>query len=301
VKGRLVALVAILTLAGGSSGGAIPRRTAIATWNPFDATGAVKASLQIKSLGRGGCGAGAGSETIGNFGYRCGAGNLLADPCWRDGPRPTDLVVCTYSPWSRRASTIRVPHLMFDAGVTFAAPLDVEHDPPWALEVGDGNRCVIEQGAHSTVTTRNGGRLVVDYYCGRGGLVLLRNLRRGRIWRIGTARWTGRRYRLLGDVVVRRAIFPSLPPKMQRQNDLARAAAKASARHLAGLLRVRMSFPALDWANVEALAPEGSKAITTWSVVHRVGRRWSIVHVRRPVCRGDQLPRSVRRQLFGCG
>jgi hypothetical protein len=294
----IVALLALLALASGASGD--PGRTEIATWNPFDATGAVKPSLRIKSLGRGGCGEGPGSEAIGDVGYRCGAGNLLADPCWRDGPRPTELAVCPYSPWARKAVTIRVPHLMLRAGVTFAAPRDVEHDPPWALEVGNGQRCVIAQGAHGAVTTRNGDRLVVDYYCRRGGLVLLRNLRRGRVWRVGTARWTGRRYRLLGDVVVRRAIFASLPPPMQRQNDLARAAARASGLLPNGVLRVRMSFPSLAWARVEALAPEGSKSITVAAVVHRVGRRWSVVHVRRPVCRSDQLPPSARRQLFGC-
>ena len=298
MKGPLVALLALLALASDASGG--PGRTEIATWNPFDATGALKPSLRIKSLGRGGCGEGPGSEAIGDVGYRCGAGNLLADPCWRDGPHPTDLVVCPYSPWDRKADTIRVPHLMLDAGLTFAAPLDVEHDPPWTLEVGAGNRCVIAQGAHDSVMTRNGRRLVVDDFCERGGLVLLRNLRRGRVWRIGTARWTGRRYHLLGDVVVRRATFPSLSPPMQGQNDLARAAAKASGLLRNGVLRVRMSFPGLAWARVEALAPEDTNPITVSAVVHRVGHTWSVVHVRPPVCRSDQVPPSARRPLFGC-
>jgi len=299
VTGRLVVLSALLALAGVATGGGTARRTAIATWNPFDAAGAVKPSLKIKPLGLGSCSP--ISEVIGEFGYRCGADNLVADPCWRDGPHQTDLVVCPYSPWDARAATIRVPHFMLASGVTFAARVDLRSDPPWGLELENGNRCLLAQGAHDSIATRNGHRLVVDYFCDRDSVVLMRNLRRGRVWRIGAARWTGRRYRLLGDVVIRRAIFPSLPPPMQRQNDLARAAAAASGLPLSQLLRVRISFPALDWANVEALAPETSKAISVWVVVHRAGRSWSIVHVRRPVCRSPQLPASARRQLFGCG
>jgi hypothetical protein len=300
VKRQLVALSTVFALVVVASASATARTTSVVTWNPFDAAGAVKQSLKIKPLGSGGCGNAAGSERIGDFGYRCGAGNLLADPCWGDGPGPTNLVICPYSPWARKAATIRVPHFMLAAGVTFAAPLDPRRDPPWGLELADGSRCPLTQGAHDSVATKHG-RLAVDYYCDPRGIVLLRNLKRGRVWRIGSARWTGRRYQLLGEVDVRRAIFPSLPPAMQRQNDLAREAAAASGLPLAQVLRVRISFPALDWANVEALAPEKSKAITVSAVVHRVRGEWSIVHIRRPVCRSRQLPSTARRQLFGCG
>lgn len=293
-------LPALLAFAAVAAGGAAQQRTAIASWSPFAPAGAVKPSLEIEPLGRGGCGSGPGSEAIGDYGYRCGAKNWLDDPCWRDGPQPTDLVICPYGPWDRKAATIRVPHLMLAAGVTFAAPVDAGRDPPWALELANGSRCLLAQGAHDSIALKNGRRLVVDYFCGRSNVVLLRNLRRGRVWRIGTARWTGRRYRLLGDAVVRRAVFPSLPPPMRRQNDLARAAGAASGLRLSQVLRVRMAFPALDWANVEALAPETSKAITVWRVVHRTGRRWSVVHVRRPVCRDRRVPPGARRQLFGC-
>jgi hypothetical protein len=276
-------------------------RTRVATWSPFAANGTLKRSLRIEPLGRGGCGSGPGSETIGEYGYRCFAKNVVGDPCWRDGPRPTDLVVCPDSPWAGKAATIRMPHLMLEAGVTFAAPVDAGRDPPWALELASGNRCIVAQGAHDSIVLKDGRRLVVDYFCERSHIVLLRNLRRGRVWRIGTARWNGRRYRLLGAAVVRRAVFASLPPPMRRQNDLGREAAAASGLRLSQVLRVRMAFPALDWANVEALAPETSKAITVRRVVHRTGRRWSVVLVRRPVCRDGRVPPSARRQLFDCG
>ena len=105
---------------------------------------------------------------------------------------------------------------------------------------------------------------------------------------------------MLGDVAVSRAIFPSLPPPMQRQNDLARQAAQASRLPLSQLLRVRLSFPALAWAHVTALGPVTSNAITVSAVVHREGRAWSLVHISKPVCKSAQLPPGSHRQLFGC-
>jgi hypothetical protein len=289
-------LVLAVILALGRAGVAAP--TVVTTWHPFDATGAVKPSLKLDYRGRGGCSP--VSEAIGYFGYRCAVKNFIDDPCWRDGPRATDLVVCPTSPWDRKVSVIRVPHFMFVAGVTFAPPLDRRRDPPWAIELVDGNRCVIAQGAHGTVTERHGNRITVDYYCERGTVVLLRNLRRGHVWRIGTAKLAGGHYRLMRPATVRRAIFPSLPPPMQRQNDIARAAAKASGLRVSDLLRVRLTFPSLDWAWVETLAPETSKAVEVSAVVHRSHGTWTRVRVTRPVCRSAKLPESVRRQLFGC-
>jgi hypothetical protein len=69
---------------------------------------------------------------------------------------------------------------------------------------------------------------------------------------------------------------------------------------MADVLRVRISFPALEWAYVEALAPPGSKAISTWALVHRLGDRWHRVRFRRPVCSNEKIPSAARRQLFSC-
>lgn len=297
MRGLLAVAVALLACAiAVESAGSAPR-TLVTTWNPFDATGAIKSSLRIERLGSGSCGDGAGSETIGDYGYRCFARGV-ADPCWRDGPASTEYVVCPAAPWDRRAATIRVPRLMLESGVTFAAPVDVARDLPWALELADGNRCLLAQGAHGYVVIR-GRRVVIDYYCARDHVSLLRNLRRGSVWRIGAVR-DGSPYAVLGDVTVSRAIFPSLPPPMRRQNDLARHAALASGLPIGQVLRVRISFPALDWAEISALPPETSNAIDISAVVHIEGSAWRVVQVRKPVCKSPQLSLSVRRQLFGC-
>jgi hypothetical protein len=269
---------AVLILFVGLSGAAAPR-TEVVGWSPFGQSGTIKTTLRIEPLGRGGCIPGPSSEAIGNLGYRCTAGNVLADPCWRNGAKPTDTVICGSTPWDARVGTIRVPTLMLSSGVTFAAPVD----------------CILQQGAHDAVTLPggNGRRLVVDYSCLRSGTVLLRDLSRGQPWRITSAKWTGHEYRLLGKVVVRRAIFGSLPPPMLKQNALARSAARAAPFSLGNVARVRLAFPALNWAYVESFA--GFNV-----VVHRIDGGWRVVDIRRPACDHKQLSRIILRQLFGC-
>jgi hypothetical protein len=276
------------------SGAAPSATTKIVRWSPFDASGAPKKALKLTSLGRGSCLDGPGSERIGDIGYRCGARGALADPCWRDGARPTDVVVCAPDPWGSSASTIRVGHFMLRSGVTFAAPFDVRRrrDLPLGVELDNGDHCLLVQGAHESVPLPHGHSLVVDYTCDPSGIVLLHNLRRGGLWRIGAARYTRDGFELLGDVTIARAIFGSLPPAMERQNTLARRAVAATPFRRSDVLRVRLAFPAHDWAYVQALS--GSR------VVHRVGGVWRVVRVGRPGCASERLPAAVRRQLFGC-
>src|SRR5207253_5146111 len=116
-----------------------------------------------------------GYTLVGGIAYRCGAGNGLFDACWRDGPNPTEFVICIGNPWQRTVSRLRSPHLLLYPGVTFeaAAPF------PWSIELTDGNRCTVFQGAHSVVRA-HGKTFTVDYYCERDHVVLLRQgLRRG--------------------------------------------------------------------------------------------------------------------------
>jgi hypothetical protein len=293
-----------------ASGHAAPtaRRTEVVQWSPFTAGGTIKRSLVAKAMAAvGGCGAvGPGSEAIGEYGYRCGFANYIVDPCWRDGPGRTEHVICAASPWTRSVERLRVPKLMLRVGVTFAgAP-----SPVWAIELTNGDRCTIAQGAHSTVTGRGTG-LVVDYYC-ESGIVLVRNLRRGAVWRIGSARFDRRRgrYRLLGDVRVRRAFYGGLPRAMRRENGLARRAAmlataivrrnaKARGEKVdADPLRVRLALPEADWANVYVMAVvHGTDRYRDRSVIlRRTGERWAEFDYGRSTCR--RVPGRARQQLF---
>lgn len=298
---RVVALSVLLAsiplgLTAESAGGAPSARTEIVRWSPFTNDASVKKSLTVREEGTGRC-----SDTYttaGDIAYRCGRGNYLYFPCWRDGPDPTSYVLCIGNPWSKSVARIRSPGLLLYPGVTF---LDDAYSP-WAIELASGERCTLFQGAHSAIHRRNR-TYVVDYYCNRTGLVLLRNLRRGRVWRIGAAHFINLRsgYKLLGDVTIRRAFFGALPPPMERQRQLAAHAVEA-ARHVIHRLTphahlditwVRLTLPDARWAYVIFSSVDGRGR---FALLHRNNAGWVDASSFKPYC--TTLSPRVRHQLF---
>jgi hypothetical protein len=170
------------------------QRTEVVHWSPFDGDGKLESSFDVQELGKGEC---LGrSLTVGSPGYRCKAGRWVLDPCWRRG----DGVVCAGFPWDMVLSTIRVPPWKFPA-----VAHEVAKTEPWAIELADGHRCRVLQSSHTTVEL--GGRpLHVEYDCD-GGLVLLRNMSRGDVWKVATAKWNHGRYAVDPSADVRRAYF----------------------------------------------------------------------------------------------
>lgn len=227
------AIAAATLLVGGAEAmPAATSRTEVVHWSPFDSSSHIKSALVVKRLRAGNCVP--GSEAVGDVAYRCGSGHFVIDPCWRDGPNRTEFVVCADDPWATSVVRFRVPRLLLRAGVTFGRAPVV---PPWGIELTNGDRCTLLQGAHDALPKREGG-LVVDYRC-RSGIVLLRDIRRGRIWRIGAARYTAGRYVRLGEVTIRRVYVGALPRAMKRQDELARRAIAPATR----AIRRRSSSP----------------------------------------------------------
>jgi hypothetical protein len=293
-----VLLGLVLAIAGASLP---PRATEVIRWSPFTSAGELKPTLKVESVKLGQC-TDIGYTLVGGVAYRCGSGNGLYDACWRDGSNPTDFVVCLGSPWDTKVTRLRSPHLLLYPGVTFDPPASY----PWAIELRDGTRCVVEQGAHSGFTAR-GRRWIVDYGCTRRNFVLLREgLRRGRVWQVNAARLVSlqRGFRLLGERAIRRVYFGTLPPPMLWQHRLAHEALVAAKRIIRPrahgaelsdeLAVVRLVLPRADWARVlfKAVGSERS-----WGVVlHRAGNRWREASDFKPHC--AKLPVQVRQQLF---
>lgn len=315
MRRRLLLALAIALLAAGAGYGAHAAtsassaiRTVTVKWSPFASATRLKSSLHVKTIRGGQCED--GSEGVGSIAYRCFSGNGVYDPCWRDSPDRTGYVVCAGDPWATVA-------VRFAASEAF--PLDDERlgvlwgsasSVPWGLEVSTGDRCTLAQGAHDRVGGE--GSLVVDYFC-TGSLALLRNLRRGRTWRIGSARNKGGHYTVLGDVTVRRAYFGALPPELSRQQKLATEAAhvapqiirahhgiQPAAGDLDYPMRVRLSLPDAGWARVEFPkweAPVRGKSQAAWDVILRLmGGDWIEATPFQPYC--AKLPAAVRRQLL---
>lgn len=129
--------------------------------SPVGADGSPVSGYTVtKTASRAGCEP--GSEAIGQA-YRCFAGNFLYDPCWavRAG---TPTVLCLAVPWSM--TVIRL-HVGAPLGAIPPTPAPTE---PWGVELADGQRCQLLQGAHSAFRGR-----VIDYLC-TSRLSLLRGL-----------------------------------------------------------------------------------------------------------------------------
>ena len=267
-------------------------------WSPFASSGGLKPSLKVKTV-NGGCGD-IGYTYVGGIGYRCGFGNYLLDACFRDGPNPTEFVICVNHPWDTSVIRLHSPHLLLYPGVTFTAAAT----DPWGIVLDDGNRCGVVQGAHDVVRTR-AKTYTVDYFCERGNLVLLREgIERGQVWQVNAARWSGKNgYTFLGHVPVRRVYFGTLPPEMERQNVLANKAYNAAVRvihrstpkaHL-DLAWVRLALPQADWAYV-IFTPADASFRGYFALLRLVGGRWQDASPYAPYC--TTLPKPVREQLF---
>jgi hypothetical protein len=104
-----------------------------------------------------------GSEAIGQA-YRCFAGNYVYDPCWAE-KSATPTVLCVTDPWQHTDVRLTV------SGGLSAIPYEGSAaGEPWGVQLSDGQRCLLAQGAHSLFDGR-----VIDYYCGQN-LSLLRGL-----------------------------------------------------------------------------------------------------------------------------
>jgi hypothetical protein len=242
-----------------------------------------------------------GYTLVGGIAYRCGSGNGLYDACWRDGPNPTEFVICVGYPWQTNVSRMRSPHLLLYPGVTFTAAADY----PWGIVLNDGNRCGVVQGAHDSLTA-HGIRYIVDYGCERNNLVLLREgLVHGKIWHVNAARYNHATYKytFIGHLPIRRVYFGKLPPPMAQQNTLANQAYEAAKRiirqrtpraHL-DLVWVRLALPRADWAYV-IFSGTDPNSRGWFALLHRVNSKWTDASPYKPYC--AKVPKQARQQLF---
>jgi hypothetical protein len=120
----------------------------------------------------------AGSESIGQA-YRCFAGNFVYDPCWAERATiPT--VLCVPFPWSSTDIRLQV------VAALSTIPAEPGTSEPWGVELADGQRCELLQGAHSLFDGR-----VIDYYCD-SRLSLLRGLTTSSaVWHAASVTVTG--------------------------------------------------------------------------------------------------------------
>ena len=180
--------------------GASPRTAIVANVTPFTADGHLRSDLRIVETMKGSCDP--GSDALPNNVYRCGSGNLILDPCWRDYRAAAPTVICLGAPWDR--TVIRLQLAATPLPSQGHANLKAE---PWGITLRSGARCLAFQGAHDTVTGKEGSPWI-DYYCGRT-LALVRGIDRSHpAWTIRAARITNQLshpYALIGRVTIKTA------------------------------------------------------------------------------------------------
>jgi hypothetical protein len=104
------------------------------------------------------CAAGSESGSLGAT-ARCMAPDYVYDPCFGSGPH----FVCVSSPWASAAIVFNAPEPLNAASSTPPRLGNVKTTHAWAVELTNGARCLMVQGAHDSF-----GGIPVDYLCSRG-------------------------------------------------------------------------------------------------------------------------------------
>jgi hypothetical protein len=207
----LLAAAVLALIVATAPKGALPRTAIIANVTPFTADGHLRSDLRIVQRTTGTCEP--GSDTLPNNVYRCFFQSVVADPCWRDYRAVTPAVICLQAPWDRTVVRLRLAA----APAPSHGHTDLKAEP-WGISLQSGARCLAFQGAHDTLTGKEGSP-VIDYYCGRA-LALVRGIDRShQPWTIRAARIThqlSHPYALVGRVPIRTAWFGGNNPLSRR-------------------------------------------------------------------------------------
>jgi hypothetical protein len=215
LRAALIALVALATVGCGTdastgatqaatttpaatAGGGAP--TAVLHVTPVSANGRLSTGFSVSARRSGSCLP--GSAAIGAA-YRCSSKSTILDPCFpgRDA-RDRSRVYCLAAPYAHQVvalSVRRIPKL--------PKGTKLERKTPWGIQLADGTRCLVVQGAADMVDGKP-----VGWTCGRTR-VLARDLKRGRRWSVSAYAYRTdtpsypRQYRPLGRRAIARVWF----------------------------------------------------------------------------------------------
>ena len=138
-----------------------PSRTAIDVYVPWGPDGTLSPKVTITTHSSGYCWIGS-IATTDRAAWRCLSSNSIYDPCIAPAyAAAAKQVICVDSPWTGAiALQLTQPLPLEAANKATGSGLNAN----WALELANGQRCVVGTGANSIV-----GGIPLDYYCGSGG------------------------------------------------------------------------------------------------------------------------------------
>ncbi len=155
-----------------------PQATALRVYTPFQPGGGLVVGVAVMGRASGSCFAASVASPARPDAYRCNAGNAILDPCFAplDDRAP---LACSRDPWSANATLLtRTGPLPSNAKLSAADP-DYAKALPWALELGNGQRCTLMTGATAPVAG-----LRINYGCPDGGIVVGGIDRTLPLWRV---------------------------------------------------------------------------------------------------------------------
>ena len=138
-----------------------PSRTEVDVYAPWAPDGTLSPEVTITTHASGHCWIGS-IATPDRAAWRCLSGNSIYDPCIAPAyAAAARQVVCVDAPWTGAVALQLTQPLPLDAANKAAG---TGLDASWALELTNGQRCVVGTGANSIV-----GGIPLDYYCNGGG------------------------------------------------------------------------------------------------------------------------------------
>jgi hypothetical protein len=133
--------------------------TRVRIFTPFNPTG-LNPGLTVKERVNGSCMAGSLADASRVDAWRCNAGNQMYDPCFENSFGERGLLACVQMPWTNTVTMLRpispLPTPESDKG-------DPGEFLPWALELANGQRCVLLTGATGVVAGMR-----INYECSDG-------------------------------------------------------------------------------------------------------------------------------------
>jgi hypothetical protein len=188
----MAVLVTAFVMAPLSLSNAAPQPTVSPTLvvhlRPVGTTGKLLPGYKVTHT-RSGAKCSAGSESIGNAGYRCFAGNGVYDPCWVGTNRA--YVYCLGEAWSFDVVRLHVTRGYSNGGLSSHVGT-----VPWGLELANGSLCGLLEGASGTVAGKR-----INYFCEHTKDVVVGPVdKHTKPWRVRTAISTGGGHYKLGPL-----------------------------------------------------------------------------------------------------
>jgi hypothetical protein len=160
-------------------------RTSVDFVTPWTASGTLSAQEKVTSRVSGSCWTGSLNVNESDA-WRCASGNAIYDPCFSSFSYEATDVACLISPWTG----VVLLRLTKPLPTSQRHPVSdkSEPSPDWALELSDGDHCVLVSGTIDTL-----GGVLLPYYCSSGALAGTLNMQ--------SEPWTVEYYRSGSDVL----------------------------------------------------------------------------------------------------